>query len=207
MNNLAVLYRYQGKYEQAEQLNIKVVETRRRVLGVQHPGTLTSMSNLARLYQEREKYGRAETLYASVLEIRRRVLGPRHPNTASVLASLAELWLRQQRYGDAEPLLREALASYEKAAQAGWRLNRAQSLLGASLAGQQKYPEAEVLLLSGYQGMLQREPTIPVGDRIELEQTRKWIVQLYQDWKKPEQATEWLEKLRTPVLFTSPIHP
>jgi hypothetical protein len=76
-----------------------------------------------------------------------------------------------------------------------WQRFRAESLLGASLAGQKKYAEAEALLLSGYQGILAREATIPAFLRIELDRAGQWIVQLYQDWGKPEQAAEWKEKL------------
>jgi hypothetical protein len=65
----------------------------------------------------------------------------------------------------------------------------------ASLAGQKKYPEAEVLLLSGYQGTQQRVATIPAFEQIELERAGQWIVQLYRDWGKPRQAAEWQQKI------------
>jgi eukaryotic-like serine/threonine-protein kinase len=68
-------------------------------------------------------------------------------------------------------------------------------LLGASLAGQKKYAEAEPLLVSGYEGMRQRADTVPVYNRSQLEQAGKWIVQLYQDWGQPEKAAEWRAKL------------
>ena len=51
MNNLAVLYLDQGQYAKAEPLFVKALEVRRRVLGEEHPDTLTSMNNLALLYQ------------------------------------------------------------------------------------------------------------------------------------------------------------
>ena len=54
-----------------------------------------------------------------------------------------------------------------------------ESLLGASLAGQKKYAEAEPLLLSGYQGMTQRIGTIPAASRFRLEQAGKQIIALY----------------------------
>jgi hypothetical protein len=41
-----------------------------------------------------------------------------------------------------------------------WQRFRAESLLGASLAGQKKYAEAEPLLLEGYRGMLTRREQI-----------------------------------------------
>ena len=41
MNNLAVAYYFQGKYAQAEALYSQTLEIRRRVLGPEHPNTLT----------------------------------------------------------------------------------------------------------------------------------------------------------------------
>jgi hypothetical protein len=63
MTNLAVLYRRQGKYGQAESLNIRVVEVKLRILGKEHPDTLISMNNLATLYQAGSDFARAEGLW------------------------------------------------------------------------------------------------------------------------------------------------
>jgi hypothetical protein len=52
MNNLAVVYRHEGKYAEAEPLLMKVVEERKRVPGEYHLDTLASMNNLARVYQD-----------------------------------------------------------------------------------------------------------------------------------------------------------
>jgi tetratricopeptide (TPR) repeat protein len=166
------------------------------VLGEEHPDTLASLSNLADLDRDQGLYERAQARYNKVLEVRRRVLGHQHPRTSDALVWLSEVLLQQKDYGDAEPMLREALSSYERTTPDIWTRYNGQSMLGASLAGQQKYAEAETLLISGYQGMLRRETTIPAYYRVELEQASKWIVQLYRDWGKSEQAVEWREKLR-----------
>jgi hypothetical protein len=207
MEELAVLHGNQARYAQAETLAKRVVEVQRRVMGGEHPDTLHTMTSLALLYRDQGEHQQAEVLYSQVLEARRRVLGSQHPDTTSVLVSLAGLRLQQQRYGDAEPLLREALTSYEKSAPEGWRRYDGQSMLGASLAGQKRFGEAEALLLSGYHGMLQREATIPAFERIELDQAGKWIIQLYQDWGKPEQAAECREKLQPGKILASPVRP
>ena len=114
------------------------------------------------------------------------MLGESHRDTITVLASLGEVLVRQAKYAEAEPLLRSAQSGYEKARSDSWRRYYSQSALGASLEGQKKYLEAERLLLAGHQGILQRETTIPAENRSDLEQARKWMVRLYQDWGKPE---------------------
>jgi hypothetical protein len=52
MANLASTYWNQGRWDEAEQLGVQVMETRTRVLGAEHPSTLTSMANLARTYTD-----------------------------------------------------------------------------------------------------------------------------------------------------------
>jgi uncharacterized protein HemY len=47
MNDLGVLYRIQGRYDDAEDLLNKALEGRRRKLGEEHPETLRSMNDLA----------------------------------------------------------------------------------------------------------------------------------------------------------------
>jgi hypothetical protein len=112
--------------------------------------------------------------------------------------------LYRGKYVPAEALLREALAAHQKSMTTTWDRYNCQSLLGASLAGQKKYEEAEPLAVSGFEGMLQRKTTIPAASRFKLEQAGAWIVQLYQDWGKPENAAVWTQKLKDAGLSVSP---
>jgi len=71
---------------------------------------------------------------------------------------------------------------------------RAASLLGANLAGQKKYAEAEPLLLEGYQGMLARKEQLAAQDQYHLDRAHEWLARLYQAWGKPDKAAEWRKK-------------
>jgi len=79
LNNLAELYRAQGKYEQAEPLYQRALAIREKQLGPEHPYTATSLNNLAGLYRAQGKYEQAEPLYQRALAIREKQLGPEHP--------------------------------------------------------------------------------------------------------------------------------
>ena len=98
-------------------------------------------------------------------------------------------------------VLRQACGRFE----AGPQRYNCDSILGASLVGQKKFAEAEPLLLAGYDGLIQA----PVDERsttsaaYRLTTSRffpqdagEWILRLYEDWGKPEQAAEWKRKLR-----------
>jgi hypothetical protein len=59
-----------------------VLEIMRRILGEEHPNTLTSMSNLAVTLSDQGDLAGARKLQEQVLEIRRRILGEEHPSTS-----------------------------------------------------------------------------------------------------------------------------
>jgi len=46
MNNLAFTYQRQGRWKEAEELQVQVMEICKNVLGPEHPDTLASMNNL-----------------------------------------------------------------------------------------------------------------------------------------------------------------
>jgi tetratricopeptide (TPR) repeat protein len=71
-NSLASVYTSQGQWAKAEELEVQVLETRKRVLGLEHPDTLTSISNLALMYRDQGRWAKAEELQVQVTEIRKR---------------------------------------------------------------------------------------------------------------------------------------
>lgn len=63
MNNLALVLRSQGRYGEAEKMHRSELEVREKVLGPEHPSTLTSISNLAGALRSQGKYDEAETMH------------------------------------------------------------------------------------------------------------------------------------------------
>lgn len=182
----------EGKYGPAETLFQQALEASRKALGPEQQNTLGVMNNLADLYVRQGRPEQAEATYRQVLEVRRRVLVPDHPRIARVLASLGELKLEQKDYADAEGLLRQALQIRDKATPNAWERFYAQSLLGATLAGQRKYAAAEPFLLSGYRGLRQRRDFMPAESWGLVERARREVARLYVQWGKPEQAFKGL---------------
>ena len=103
-------------------------------------------------------------------------------------ADLAMAHISEGKFAEAEPLAREALQTDNKIQPDDWQRFRAESLLGASLAGEKKYAEAEPALVEGYEGMFARKESIDVPDRYNLDLAHKWLIQLYKNWGKPEKA-------------------
>ena len=110
LNNLAYLYRSQGRYSEAEPLYIQALALKRQLLGEEHPDVATSLNNLAALYRSQGRYSEAEPLYIQALALKRQLLGEEHPDVVSSLNNLAALYDSQGRYSEAEPLYIQALA-------------------------------------------------------------------------------------------------
>jgi tetratricopeptide (TPR) repeat protein len=98
-----------GAYINAEKLTRKSTSIWKRVVGNEHPDTLTSKANLASIYSKQGRLNEAEMLKLEVLEASKRVLGGEHPNTITWKANLASTYAEQGRMNEAEMLKLEAL--------------------------------------------------------------------------------------------------
>ena len=99
MANLASTYSNQGRWKEAEELDVQVMETSSRVLGSEHPDTLTSINNLAFTLKGQGHYNKAISLMEECFQLREQVLGPQHPYTTSSLSSLNEWRLEKMNIG------------------------------------------------------------------------------------------------------------
>ncbi|BCR88829.1 tetratricopeptide repeat protein [Aspergillus chevalieri] len=90
MYNLASTYRNQGRWKEAEELDMKVMETRKQVLGPEHPSTLNGMHNLAYTLKQLGKIPDALTLIKKCADLRNKVLGLDHPDAISSSNALSD---------------------------------------------------------------------------------------------------------------------
>ena len=201
MNVLGVVYRFQGQFAKGEPLLTEALDASRRVLGTGHESTRLLMKNLAEGHLSQGQYDKAEPLLVESVAILRTLDRKEARSSIFLLSSLAQWYeaqhrlnlLDQKKYVEAEPILRELLDIYIP--RNPWLRPQTLSLLGECLAGQQKYAEAEPLLVAGYEGLKASEATIPIAARKHLAEALARIVQLYEAWNKPEQAAQWRQKL------------
>jgi tetratricopeptide (TPR) repeat protein len=105
----------EGRYTEAEGLLKQAMETHKRMLGQEHPDTLSSMNNLALTYRKQGRWKEAEVQFTQVLETKKRVLGEEHPSTLTSMASLALTLWNLGRSKDAEELFGHVLEIRKKA--------------------------------------------------------------------------------------------
>ncbi|SLM34571.1 Tetratricopeptide-like helical domain [Lasallia pustulata] len=99
-----IVFRDNGNWNRVEVLCKNAVEMETRLLGTEHPDTLTRMSNLAFTYSHQGLWKEAEKLGVQVLEIHKRVLGAEHPDTLTSMSNLALTYSRQGLWKEAEKL-------------------------------------------------------------------------------------------------------
>ncbi|KAF1809490.1 hypothetical protein P152DRAFT_468342 [Eremomyces bilateralis CBS 781.70] len=93
-----------GRWNEAEEPINQVFDMEKRVLGAEHPDTLTSLANLASTYRNQGRWKEAEELEIQVMETNARVLGAEHSDTLTSMANLASTYRNQGRWKEAEEL-------------------------------------------------------------------------------------------------------
>jgi hypothetical protein len=107
-------FSYQGKYADAERIQHEVLGVQKRVLGAEHPDTMTSANNLALSLFNQGKFAEAERIQREVLGVRKRVLGAEHPDTLASAHNLALSLPYLGKYTEAERMLHATLASLQR---------------------------------------------------------------------------------------------
>ncbi len=109
VNDLALVYRDEGKIALAAELDERVLAARRRLLGPDHPHTIISMNNLAGVYKIQNRLPEAEALQVAAMETARRTIGPEHPRTLITMRNLADTYRLEKNLEKSAALMEETL--------------------------------------------------------------------------------------------------
>jgi tetratricopeptide (TPR) repeat protein len=147
LSNLATMYYQQRRLREAEVLSGQVLETRKRIHGLEHRATLIPMKILALIYLGQDRIDEAVSLGTQVLEIRQRICGLCHPETLVSMNTLATCYIQQRRLKDAEALGRQAVEIGRQIHKPEQYDNlKAKDVLSVALIGQGRTTEAVALL-------------------------------------------------------------
>jgi serine/threonine protein kinase/tetratricopeptide (TPR) repeat protein len=106
---LATTFSSLGRYEVAWRHGSRAHDLRLRLLGPEHPDTMTSLHTLAGLLVRLDKWEEARKLSEQSVETRRRVLGPEHPDTLASMNILAKVLDGQEKLDEARTLHEQTL--------------------------------------------------------------------------------------------------
>lgn len=114
---------------------------------------------------------------------------------ADVLFQKGSNLIRVGRPAAGEPALRETLAIYLKETPQAWNTANCKYHLGAGLASQQKFAEAEQLLVAAFEEMTERIALTPTwgGGHRRLVAAR--LVKFYAEQNKSDEAARWQRQL------------
>ncbi len=196
MSNLAIVYFLADRFDDAVRLHEQSLSLRRDKLGDEHPETLKNMADLTRACRLAGRFSEAVPLLQDLLRYRRTTLGAEHAETFQAMRDLGECLMREGRPAEAEPLLRANLEDCQKRHVDDWTGGQARSLLGAALSLQQKFAEAEPLLIEGYVRLQRRVTGASVSERLHsLRSTLADLAALHEKWGKPAEAAKWRKEL------------
>jgi TolA-binding protein len=195
VDNLGFVLGRMGQEAAAEEFLRRALIGRQNVLGDEHPDTQNSRFMLGELLSSREDFVGAEPLVAMWITVHRKnVTSP--IELADAMAWLGWMRTKLKRYAEAEAVLRDCLATREKHMPNDWRIFNTKSLLGEALLGQKQPEDAKPFLLSGYEGLKEREGEIPAESKSNLTEAVLRIVNLYKSKSEHAEATKWKRELK-----------
>jgi eukaryotic-like serine/threonine-protein kinase len=154
LNNLALVLRLQGQFAEAERGYAEALTVLRGKFGDRHPNVGVIQGNQCSLLEEAGDRLRARALCTEALALMRGLGAGDHQGAARLLVILGRLALVDAPPEEAEAMARQALEIFRPALTEGHRhLVEARALLGASLARQHRYREAEAELAAGVAGL------------------------------------------------------
>jgi tetratricopeptide (TPR) repeat protein len=194
---LAEAYETEGEWVQAESLLGRALAGARQVaIRGEVDDRPWVLNGLADLQREVGRSDKAEPLLIEAGEALALLHDRGSPLVADTAASLARVRLGQDRAPEAESQARRALAIRLDRHPDHWTRFDALSLLGASLAGQGKFAEAEPMLLEAYNGLKERQERIPyLWRKKRPAEAAVRLVELYEAWGKKDLADEWRKRV------------
>jgi hypothetical protein len=194
-NALVFAYNSLGRWSDAIALLEATLKLQESRLGPGHADTNYTRNALVSAYDSLGRWASSETLRRDEVASCRKTSKPDSNLLANALAAFGENLVKHRKWPEAEPVLRECLGIRYKTYPDGWPRFVTMSYLGTALMGQQKYADAEPLLLEGYEGLHVRRAELTGEWRHFLPEAEQRVVRLYEAWGKPDQAKAWAFKL------------
>jgi tetratricopeptide (TPR) repeat protein len=204
--NLGVTYKDAGRVNEAIPLLEEAVASSQRF-----PNLREFRTALRDAYIKGNRLESFATLAAEELNEARASHPAASAELAAVLVSLGKDFLTLGEYQRAQKLLTEGLSIRQQVAPDLWNTFNAQSLMGGAVLAQasadegdadsdthgetevkaKRLADAEPLLLAGYEGMKQRESTIPPQAATCIPEALDRLIELYLLLDKPEQVARY----------------
>jgi tetratricopeptide (TPR) repeat protein len=202
LHDLALIAIARREDAKAETLLRTALDVTRKTLGDKHPVVATTLNSLSHVLTAERRYDEAAAALQDALAIARPALGTEHQLVAIYAINLARVQLMRNQAVAAEDLIKEALPVRARApgvvpsrrrtiSDDDWSVATTRALLGAALVAQQRYAEAEGILLEARRDL----DTQPQPSARDVNATIVGLVQLYEAWGKRDAAAAYRARL------------
>jgi tetratricopeptide (TPR) repeat protein/predicted Ser/Thr protein kinase len=190
LSGLANVYKRTARYDDALEIDERIVSIRRSAYGEVHTTVATAMNNYAVTLQAADRHGDAIELYESVLDIRRTLYGSEHPAVATSLHNLA---IASAFQGDVQKAIEYGTESLELRrrllGKSHPRTLTTAAQLGRRLADMGHHDEAEPLLLETIEAARANPDAF-----VEFTGTLRYLGWLRYRQGRLDEATTWLSE-------------
>jgi serine/threonine protein kinase/tetratricopeptide (TPR) repeat protein len=193
--NLALVYRDSGRADEALRLLREALGVAQGKLGSENAQTLAIRRDLALAHLAAGRPGEAIPILQELVKLGKVKAGPEGARTLANTNHLVRAYLDARRWAEAEAAARECLEVRTRERPDDRQRFHTMSQLGAALAGQKRYAEAEPLLVGGYEGLAARAAGTPAPASKDLADAASRVIRLYEAWGQSERATAWKQKL------------
>ncbi len=207
--DLGVALSSKGDYIEAEALLRESLAIRRKLLGDGHPRVIRTWTDLSAVLRRKGDPSAAAAELRTLLELQRVAQRPDDDVLATTLTELGAALVDAHAPAaavEAELVLRECLAIRERMPEGdarGWKRHHVASLLGGALLDQDRFAEADPLLVQAAEGMAAELPSPPLSGVDLVAEAIERVVSLYASWDTVEpsgghaaQAAEWRARLQ-----------
>ena len=192
MRCVAWILKQQGELHEAEEIARPMLDLAKKSLGERHVKTMDCTYVYAAILMDKGDYAGAEPLFRNVLDEVRTRLGQDDIKVAYYTLELGKTIRGQGRYDEALALLQWSAKRIQVLEYANDNMiGMVMGEVGECLQKMGRHEEAEEQLLQGFQ---LREDKI----RLDIPRTQRAVrrlVELYDDWNKPDEAARWRAKL------------
>ncbi len=190
-HNYAALLQLRGRLDEAEAIERVALDSALELYGREHPEAARNMVMMAELLLARGEAAEAEPLARQALAARKASLPAKHSLVTWAQVLLADVLAARgdaESAQEAETLAREAIEIYIELGRADyWPTHDARSVLGASLAAQGRFDEAEPMMLEGLEGLKNTQGLASRSVRSAVVR----IIRLYDEWDRQDLAEEF----------------
>jgi tetratricopeptide (TPR) repeat protein len=201
LENLVAIRLNRNDPEAAAPLEEQAIKIKEKTLPPEHPELARSLGLQAGIEQMRGHPATAEALYRRAAAAMEKAAGPDDINTIWMTAGVGLCLKDQEKFTDALPLIRKAHDAYVRTKREVQALDIGNQLVEALIQAKQ-FAEAEPLALTQHEQCAKvTDPALRAALSINATQL---LINLYDDWGKPQKAAPYRVELTSLKAATQP---